>query len=79
MARPDGDLSVLVSGNESARAVILLHGMRDHAHSMIDLAKHFDPEYRIILPDLRGHGESSSSGGNWVGVRHRVTRKSFKN
>ena len=63
VARPDGDLSVLVSGNESARAVILLHGMRDHAHSMIDLAKHFDPEYRIILPDLRGHGESSSSGG----------------
>ena len=40
MARPDGDLSVLVSGNESARAVILLHGMRDHAHSMIDLANY---------------------------------------
>ena len=63
VTRPDGDLSVLVSGEEGGKTVILLHGMRDHAHSMKNLAENFEPEFRIILPDLRGHGESSSSGG----------------
>ncbi len=63
VSRPDGDLSLLVSGDHGDRTVILLHGMRDHAHSMVELARHFDPACRIILPDLRGHGESCSSGG----------------
>jgi pimeloyl-ACP methyl ester carboxylesterase len=63
IARPDGELSALVSKNEKTRSIVILHGMRDHAHSMIGLAESLQPDYRIILPDLRGHGESSTGGG----------------
>ncbi|MFM6346066.1 MAG: alpha/beta fold hydrolase, partial [Dolichospermum sp.] len=56
------DLSYLDSGNGS-EALLLIHGMADSAMVWISLAEHLGKlagdRYRIIAPDLRGHGESS--------------------
>lgn len=40
--------------------VVLLHGLRDHKASYESTARRFaDEGYRVVLPDLRGHGHSS--------------------
>lgn len=63
IARPDGTISALVTKGKQTRSVVIIHGMRDHAHSMTGLAKSLEADYRVIIPDLRGHGESSTGGG----------------
>ena len=50
-------LSVLDNGNVGAPAMVLLHGMRDHAGAMSRIADEFS-DYRVLVPDLRGHGHS---------------------
>ncbi|WP_225008845.1 alpha/beta fold hydrolase [Novosphingobium percolationis] len=51
-------LNVTTWGEESAPAVILIHGMRDHSRSWDRVAHALAAEYRVIVPDLRGHGDS---------------------
>lgn len=48
-------------GNEGAPPLILLHGGRDHAHNWDWVARALRDDYRIIAPDLRGHGDSDWS------------------
>ncbi|BBC26284.1 alpha/beta fold hydrolase [Pseudanabaena sp. ABRG5-3] len=59
---PNLDLSYLLGGNGS-EALLLIHGMADSAMVWTNLAEHLGnvggDRYRIIAPDLRGHGESS--------------------
>ena len=45
-------------GKKSNRPVILLHGGRDHSRSWDWVAKKLCKEWRVIAPDLRGHGDS---------------------
>jgi len=52
---------VLEWGSPDAPVLILQHGMRDHARSWEWAAAHFADRYRIIAPDLRGHGDSDWS------------------
>jgi pimeloyl-ACP methyl ester carboxylesterase len=52
------DLSYLIGGDGS-ESLLLLHGMADCALVWSSLADHLGSRYRIIAPDLRGHGESS--------------------
>lgn len=54
-------LSVLTTGNPSGPPLVLVHGMRDHAVSMLFARRHF-PDCRLIMPDLRGHGDSDKPG-----------------
>ena len=54
-------LNVLVTGPAEGKPIVVLHGMRDHAYSMLFLMEYF-PECRIILPHLRGHGDSEKPG-----------------
>ena len=51
-------------GNEGAPPLILLHGGRDHGRSWDWVAERLRPDFHIIAPDLRGHGDSewSASG-----------------
>ena len=47
-------------GNDDAPPLILQHGGRDHCRSWDWVAKGLDQNrFRIIAPDLRGHGESA--------------------
>lgn len=58
----DCNLSIIETGVKNGPVMILIHGMRDHALSLIPIAKEFAGEFRVILPDLRGHGDSDNSG-----------------
>lgn len=44
-------------------AVIMLHGMRDVALGLLPVATRLAEDYRVYLPDLRGHGASDKPGG----------------
>jgi pimeloyl-ACP methyl ester carboxylesterase len=48
-------------GNSAAPTVVLLHGGRDHARSWDWVARALRPEWHVIAPDLRGHGDSAWS------------------
>ena len=59
----DINLNVLEIGNKHGLPVICLHGLRDTAHALIPVFTQSwqDPPYRILLPELRGHGTSDES------------------
>jgi pimeloyl-ACP methyl ester carboxylesterase len=44
--------------------LVLVHGGRDHARNWDQVALHFRSQYRIIAPDLRGHGDSEWARGS---------------
>ena len=48
-------------GNEGAPALILIHGTRDHARAWDWVAQTFRDRFHVIVPDLRGHGDSAWS------------------
>lgn len=48
-------------GNREAPPLILLHGGKDHCRSWDWTAEKFAKDWRIIAPDLRGHGDSEWS------------------
>src|SRR5690348_9750987 len=50
-------------GNESAPALLLIHGGRDHCRNWDWVAERLLDRYHIIAPDLRGHGDSEWSTG----------------
>ncbi len=45
-------------GNDDAPPMLLIHGGRDHCRNWDWVAEAFRDDYRIIAPDLRGHGDS---------------------
>jgi len=51
-------------GNEQAPCLILIHGGKDHARSWDWVARALACDYRVIAPDLRGHGESDWATGS---------------
>lgn len=57
-------LNIVAWGDEAAPAVILIHGMRDHARSWDHTARALAADYRVIVPDLRGHGDSAWAGSD---------------
>ncbi len=48
-------------GNDGAPTLILLHGMRDHAHCWDWIARELRHDWHVVAPDLRGHGDSAWS------------------
>jgi pimeloyl-ACP methyl ester carboxylesterase len=46
-------------GDNGKPNLILVHGSRDHARSWDRIAQAFFSEFRVVAPDLRGHGDSS--------------------
>ncbi len=51
-------LTVQEWGDPEAPPLILQHGGRDHARSWDFVAAAFAKHYRVLAPDLRGHGDS---------------------
>lgn len=45
-------------GQSDAPVMVCVHGIHDHCRTWDHLAEHFVSQYRVIAPDLRGHGDS---------------------
>ncbi len=60
LAKPDIQLSYLEwNQTQDQEPLLLLHGLADHALVWSSLGDYLAPQYHIVAPDLRGHGESS--------------------
>lgn len=55
---PGRSIHVLEWGLVDGPPLVLVHGIRDHAHGWAHVADAFAHTHRIIAPDLRGHGDS---------------------
>lgn len=56
------ELSAVDLGNYDAPDMILVHGMRDHALSLTSIGLEFAKDFHVLMPDLRGHGDSENPG-----------------
>lgn len=61
-------LSFLEWGDPAAPALVLLHGGLEHAHAWDAIASVLAADWRVIAPDLRGHGDSQWACGPDYGV-----------
>ncbi len=53
------DINIFYRGTENdAPAILCLHGRWGRGETWIDFMRHYGDRYRIIAPDLRGHGLS---------------------
>jgi pimeloyl-ACP methyl ester carboxylesterase len=60
MALPDGEtLAYIDRGEHSGPAVVLIHGYTDNARDWVPMLPYMSKRYRLILVDIRGHGQSS--------------------
>lgn len=58
-------------GNLDKPPMLLIHGGRDHARNWDWVAQDLRRDYRIIAPDLRGHGDSQwAVGGEYALVEY---------
>ncbi len=51
-------LSYLERGNPGGPTLLFLHGLNDHNRTFDAVVQPFLDDYRVITPDLRGHGDS---------------------
>jgi pimeloyl-ACP methyl ester carboxylesterase len=59
-------------GNEEKPNLILVHGGMDHARSWDRIVAAFQEDYRVIAPDLRGHGDSNWAYGAMYSIAEYV-------
>jgi pimeloyl-ACP methyl ester carboxylesterase len=53
-------------GNANAPPILLVHGGRDHCRSWDVIARSLQPDFHVLAPDLRGHGDSEwTKGGSY--------------
>jgi pimeloyl-ACP methyl ester carboxylesterase len=51
------------TGGSGAKTIVLLHGINDHAGGWAPVVLALIKKYRVIVPDLPGHGESGPREG----------------
>jgi len=60
MALPDGEtLAYIDMGDRGGPPVVLIHGYTDNARDWVPMLPYLSKHYRLILVDIRGHGQSS--------------------
>jgi pimeloyl-ACP methyl ester carboxylesterase len=59
-------------GNNGKPNLILVHGGMDHARSWDRVAEAFMDDFRVLAPDLRGHGDSSWALGSMYSIAEYV-------
>jgi 3-oxoadipate enol-lactonase len=62
LIRPDATIAYWVSGPERAPVVLLLHGATLDHRAWDAQVDELTQQYRVVVPDLRGHGESTLEG-----------------
>jgi pimeloyl-ACP methyl ester carboxylesterase len=60
VALPNGEtLAYIEMGNLSGDPVVMVHGYTDSARDWVPMLPYVSKQFRLILVDIRGHGESS--------------------
>jgi pimeloyl-ACP methyl ester carboxylesterase len=60
MVLPDGEtLAYIDMGDRSGPPVVLIHGYTDNARDWVPMLPYLSKHFRLILVDIRGHGQSS--------------------
>jgi pimeloyl-ACP methyl ester carboxylesterase len=59
-------------GDNGKPNLILVHGGMDHARSWDRVAEAFIDDFRVLAPDLRGHGDSSWAYGGMYSIAEYV-------
>ena len=60
LALPNGEtLAYIDRGDRSGPTVVLIHGYTDNARDWVPMLPYLSKRYRLILVDIRGHGQSS--------------------
>ncbi len=60
VALPNGQtLAYIDMGERSGAPVVLIHGYTDNARDWVPMLPYLPKRYRLILVDIRGHGQSS--------------------
>ena len=62
LVRPGATIAYWVSGPEKAPVVVLLHGATLDHHAWDAQVDDLAARYQVVVPDLRGHGESTLEG-----------------
>ena len=55
-------LNVLTLGDPRNPPLVIVHGIRDVAASLLVIAQPLADRWYVVLPELRGHGDSGNSG-----------------
>ena len=55
-------LSAIDYGVNGMPDLVIVHGMRDHGVSLHSVATAFADKFHVVVPDLRGHGDSDNCG-----------------
>jgi pimeloyl-ACP methyl ester carboxylesterase len=61
LVRPDGAIRYRTGGRDDGPVLVLLHGATLDHRSWDAQREALEPRYRLVLPDLRAHGESTTS------------------
>lgn len=61
-----GELDIAVGLVGSGPALVLLHGIGSRGVSWIPVAEELAAEFRLVIPDLRGHGGSSKPESGYL-------------
>jgi len=67
------DLHYLDWGNPGAPPLVCVHGYTSSAQAFNALARHFHDRFHIVVPDVRGHGESAWSSDGAYQYRDQVS------
>jgi pimeloyl-ACP methyl ester carboxylesterase len=59
-------------GNNGKPNLILVHGGMDHARNWDRIAEAFMDDFRVLAPDLRGHGDSSWAPGAMYSIAEHI-------
>jgi 3-oxoadipate enol-lactonase len=65
LIRPDATIRYWVHGPERAPTLVLLHGATLDHHAWDDQVEALRHRFRVVVPDLRGHGQSTMEGSFW--------------
>jgi len=71
-----GDAEILYWSLGDGPAVVLLHPFPLHHEFWMPVAEVLSSRYRVIFPDLRGHGDSSSGDGLATMAKHAADLRS---
>jgi|GEM_PF-6769234 len=62
---PSGRIFMRRSGNPDGPKLLLLHGWAVHGGMYEGIRAHLEEHFELLVPDLRGHGYSTTPKGRW--------------